>query len=391
MKHTTHRIFAAAIATLTLALTLASAGQAQAAPALIVNDAGDDCGKLVAGYTSIQEAVDAARAMNRAYTILVCPGTYAQFEVDGAQKLTIRAANSKLPLPVVTPTGGSYGSVVLIRNSKSVVIDHLIVDGSGFDDFLTGYTFGIYITDSTVKIQNSVVTSMGSVPADWYSPGHGIVIFDTDPADAMKTNVVITNNRIVDVVRDRIAIQGPARATITKNLIESPAVLNPAPDAGISFIGNAAGSPTGTVSKNTISHAASGVGMFNASGVSVKSNTITDVKYGVFIYTSCAGGATSSNNVITRNDILAVYSAAIELHGDGCATHADGNIFSKNIFRQDRNVSSYRAAYIYPEGPLDIASKNAFIGNSVYGYTTVVSSPMPETTIVSKNKLLPLP
>jgi hypothetical protein len=372
----------------------APATEAQAAAAIVVNDLWDDCGGLTAGYTDMQAAVDAAIAA-KANTILVCPGSYFPFVVDGANNLTIRAAKKNLPVPVISPMVQSSGRLVRVVNSTTVVIDGLKIDGVNFDDTLTGETAGITFTDSTGTVQNSIVTTIHDEPTGFGSWGNGIVVEDTSASDAIQTNVTIRTNRIVEIAREKVLVTGPAKATITGNEISGVSDV-PGNHEGIKLWGTGAGSPTGSITKNTIRHVWTGVRLVNGNNVAIKSNTITDAVYGFFIEAVCTwAGTTANGNQIVSNRVEAM--TLLDARSSGptdCVVHMDNNLVSKNVATYMSPSGTpgpgVAAIFLYSNDPATgVIAGNRVIGNTLTGWRNLYIETHDTGTLFKGNKMLP--
>src|ERR1700730_15171123 len=124
------------LGTLALALmfcipTMSSAQNNGHRPSLVVDDDRVECHN--AGYTTIQSAVDAARPGD---VIRVCPGIYRE-QVVITKPLHIEGDNGAIVLPngisqntISVATGDGLAAAILVRNTKGVTLEGLIIDGS---------------------------------------------------------------------------------------------------------------------------------------------------------------------------------------------------------------------------------------------------------------------
>jgi hypothetical protein len=359
---------------------------ALASTSYFVNDAGTDCGSFTATYVSIRAAVTDAIA-NRVKTILVCPGSYSNFTVVGANKLTIKAALAGT-FPTVNAPAASSGKIVDVRDSTGVVLDGLNIDGINFNDALSGETYGVIFDNASGTVQNSSVTRVRCFPnsCSLGTGGTGIYVLDNNN-DGKRSTLTVKNVNVTDFDYRGIYAFGPARLIVGASRItgnfSGGTDINP---VGVGFAFSGA---TGSVTKSTISNVFFGVLGSGASKVTVSGNTIEDAFIGVSLSASCSSGyETSSSNKVIDNTFsdISVNGVYLNSGGGGCSTKADKNTISGNRMTAARGAS---AGIVFSVSP-GAADKNKITGNALFGFSVgVVTDPNATKTSVSKNTWVP--
>jgi parallel beta-helix repeat protein len=367
-----------------LSPNLAANTTSLAATTYLVNDAGVDCGSFTATYVSIRAAVTDAIA-NRVKTILVCPGSYNNFSVVGANKLTIKSALAGT-FPTINAPAASSGKIVDVRDSTGVVLDGLNIDGTNFNDALSGEAYGVIFDNASGTIQNSSVTRVRCFPNSC-SLGVGIYVLDNNN-DGKRSTLTVKNVNVTDVDDIGIYAFGPAKLSVVASRITGDLSggtdINP---VGVYFSFSGV---TGSVIKSTISNVSYGVFVSGASNVTVSGNTIEDAFfYGVRLSASCiAGNETSSSNKVTDNTFsdMSLNGVSIASFGGGCSSYADKNTISGNRITGNRGG----AGVVLSVNPGASADRNKIAANTIFGFRDgVVTDPNATKTSVSKNTWVP--
>jgi copper-binding protein NosD len=282
------------------------------------------CQPSRAHYPSIQAAVDGSPAGTN---VLVCPGTYPEqvvidkpLSLTGVTDGTGDAAIITVPLAGLVQNGthSSLGPVavqLLVENTELVTVSNLTIDGSGAG-CVAGATrvFGIEFSnvgtpvDGTAggKIQNVVVRN----ELDTCTLTDGIEIDNS--------YITVTNNEVHDIDITPIGTTGGQAnitnnstqnalngivlsATTTANVVSNNTVSNIGPSVGFTIpVGLWSNFSTATITKNTVSNAPAGYGIYLPSmpaGTSVTLNKTSDSDVGVYLADSTTGAIVQSNTI----------------------------------------------------------------------------------------------
>lgn len=348
------------------------------APGVVALFNADDA--LIATFTTIQDAVDAASAN---FTIRVGAGTYReQVLVDGIDGLTIKTmADAVIEMPdsplfthFAAGDGGARdrAAVVTVRDSSDVTIEGFIIYGRGLGEAMPGGTNpdfeGVLFFDASGVVTENTVTGIrdalnGDGTPKGAQRGNAIVAINDDGA---ARPVAITGNTIEDFQKNGVVASGAGlTATIADNTVTGSGFL-PASTAiaqnGIQLSGGAGG----VVDGNTVSElglqrsdaVATYILIFSAAdGVEVTNNMINGVEdpagtAGIYVLDA-------DSAVVTGNEIESI------LFGVTFSNGFDGPTATDNVFT---NPVPSLTPFIGGSNPPTLAAE-PFIGSNygVYG------------------------
>jgi hypothetical protein len=367
---------------LVLAGTFAPAQSAVAATSYVVNDAGADCSPYVATHTVIQDAVDDT-FVNGVKTILICPGTYSHFAINGANKLTIKAA---LPgtYPIVLNVHTYPYTNALVVDSSGVVLDGLYFDG---DNFSSNFDIvaGIRFENASGVVQNSIITRVRCIPIPC-NGGYGILLLDYND-DGKQSVLSIKNVNITDFDAVGISVEGSAKLTASKVRVSGDFTGGEyVVGTGIHFTFGA----TGSVKDSTISDVYNGVVLLGGiSKATFSGNTIAGVETGLLLSAFCyPASEISSSNKIVGNTFIEVHGQGVTIQnpGIGCS-YTSKNTISGNTFN---GASGSTNGIFFDVGSGASADKNVITSNIFYGFADeITEDPDATNTKVSGNIWLP--
>jgi len=395
------------ILAVTIAALLVPTGRAQAATYYIVDDNADPgtCNNLVAGYANLQTAVDTA-IIKGVHTILLCPGSYYDFTITGANGLVIKAA-VRGSFPTISPFflipfPPESGYIIHVQQkmvglvphpSVGVVIDGLKLDGFGFSDALTGDTAGIYFHNSSGVVRNSIITGIRNWPDMSNVYGNGVRVLD-DNADGKLSVVSVVSTNITDVASANIYAEGPAKVVISKtNMVGNFSGGGVLGFEGVHFESKATGSMTASI----ISNVSRGMFILGGSNIKIAGNTFSTEGTAITISAYCGYGNANANSISGNtfmftggavSDVVAIGSSSSVT--DTCTPHADYNVISSNRFvgtpGSDRAVLVWKLDGVsFPAS----AKYNKVTGNMIYSFTEAVYVNGATNTITAPNTVLP--
>jgi Ca2+-binding RTX toxin-like protein len=113
---------------------------------------------LIGGFTTIQEAINAAA---NGYRIVVGAGSYTE-NLTVNKSLTIRGANTGIA------AGGSRGAESVLTGGIHILVDGVLIDGMKIAEGTTisGELAGVYVQGNNATIQNTVFHRSGTVDGD---------------------------------------------------------------------------------------------------------------------------------------------------------------------------------------------------------------------------------
>lgn len=335
------------------------------------------CQPSLVHFSSIQAAVNAVPFNT---TILVCPGTYPE-QVVISQPLTLKGvAFGTAGAPVITVPGGGliqnattglFGPVsgqLVVENTVGVTVSNIAVDGTGGTCAAgANREVGILFTNigtpvdgtSAGKLQNVVVRNVRACGL-----GEGIV--------SDHSYMTISSNEVHDVDltcinvsggQDNIAlnsIQGCVNGIVV-NPSTAPATVSQNSLSNLVFNGNAIWVNTNAVAHVTMNTIAASPGplfygiLLNGSvaGTTATANKISGVGYGVVLFQ--ASGNTVQTNTVS-NTSLGLYDTF----------SAGGNIVTKNTV----NESAFGVFEFSP-------ANDTFVPNNLYNVVTTVDPSEP--------------
>lgn len=321
--------------------------------------AGDNTGCASPGFTSIQDAVNAAPNNG---TVYLCGNTpYAEPVVIGNKRLTLTGdQGATIQAPATWPnqdsllpselTGNGVArpcALVLVwGNSANATIQGLTISGP-FSSVCAGQLFGIMVIDgASATIQGNTITHIREVADSGNQTGVGIEVgrmywSGLGEADFVGS-ATIENNAVSDYQKNGITVDGPGTsATVTGNTVTGAGPVSYIAQNGIQLSRGA----TGQIRDNVVSGnqytgtstdgagillfggwADSGVGGPLVTGIQVSANRLLNNDVGVSLanYNADASGSPSTptrnrimGNMIVNDAITnGVYQAGISDYGN---------------------------------------------------------------------------
>ena len=357
-----------AISTVAAAILALQAAPAagQQATTLVVDDDKVQC--TDAGYTSIQEAVDAA---NPDTLIKVCAGTYEEQVTFGADKDDIILDGAgRDSTTITTPDDLTSGDLVSVNGATDVTVRDFLISGpfplAGCADEAQGVR--VYGGGSAI-IANNRITEIRSENPDLRGCQNGIAVVygDYDPGTGATTsgtgtvlnnvidryqkggiivsevgsNATIRDNTILGVgatpqiAQNGIQVSYGGQATVRLNGIRDNSYIDPDPDNDVYDAGGIIlfrpDSDT-LLGGNTIARNDYNIGLFNADGIAIRSNRATNGKdlAGIFV------NASSTDNLFRDNRALGNQRLDCWDRSEGTGTSGTANNWIDNIGETDR-------------------------------------------------------
>jgi len=321
---------------------------------IVIND-----GETVNHYSSIQEAIDAAK---EGATIIVSPGTYYEnIRFNGKNNITLTSTNPLDPVVVESTiiNGNQKGACIVAENGeKDIVISGLtITNGSGRSKDSCTSGGGVYASGSTVTITDSTIS--GNRAAS-YGSGGGVCAYSSSIVTI--TNSTISGN---SAYYDGGGVYAySSTVTITDSTIsDNTATSN---NGG----GVYASVSTVTITNSTISgnsayyHGGGGVYAYGST-VTITDSTISD--NGASSYNNGNGGgvyAYSSSTVTITNSTISGNRASFS--GGGVYAY-----YGSTVTITDSTISGNRAS---SGGGVHASGSTVTITNSTISDNTASSS-----------------
>ena len=322
-------------------------------PNILVDDDKVQC--PTAAYTSIQAAVNAARAGD---LIRVCAGTYRE-QVVIDKSLSVEADNGVIVIPsevlantASSSSGNPIAAIILVKNAQDVELEGLIVDGSA--NGLTGCgprLIGIFYQDASGSIEHNSVrhVRLASTLAGCQS-GNAI---EVESSSAGQSSVSIFDNSVDSYQKNGISANEPATTVeVTENAVAGIGATVGAAQNGIQIGFGAQGRvKNNSVADNVYSPCdsttncpanATGILIYQSDGVRVEHNTVSANQVGIFV--------AANSGVILGNTVF--HSVAL----DGIALVGNGNSVSSN------DISGSDDAAVYIQGNNNTVFDNEFTG-----------------------------
>jgi len=181
---------------------------------LVVDDLGVGCGALVATFTSIQAAINAASSGDE---IIVCPGTYAEQITIDKDGLTVRSFDGSAvdgtPDTVIAPGELTPAAVVIKGNDNKFI-------GFYIKDTTSGHPHahrGIFVQGDRNLVEKNLVEGRGNVgPADI-----GILVRSGGVGDGIAEDNSIIDNEVTNIYDGiatvSVALNNAAKRTIIQH------------------------------------------------------------------------------------------------------------------------------------------------------------------------------
>jgi parallel beta-helix repeat protein len=282
-------------------------------------------------YNTVSAAMVAAA---NGYTIIVDSGTYHE-EVNVNKQVTIRGRDTGAGKPTINAT--TIQKNVFTIQSSGVVLENLTIEGgldgvsiSGFNNLVIRNCTIIRAIDEGVEASNS---------------NYGII-----------ANCNISYNALG-------SIEGDTNNSITLYyandwLVENNTMYNNGGVIGVDAAGNHYANGVNTVVWAHRYHLADGVLVYTSNNVTVRNNTMWDLRYGLWVY------AGSNNTTFTRNTILSSSNESglyydVVVHGSAYA-----NISDNRLMNAARNIWIRNNAAV-PSHHVTVA--NNTMNGSIYG------------------------
>lgn len=388
------KLFALVLIAVALALTLGPR-PAVAATTLVVDDDGIECPG--AGYTTVQDAVDAALPGD---TISVCDGTYAEQVTITTDDLTLRSATplgAVIQAPAVPLTG--FKALVHVNGAVGITIDQLTISGPGpgtCDSLRTGIRID---GGGSATIEDNLVMSIRDQPLSGCQTGVGILVGRRSSGDTGTAK--IRNNTISDYQKGGIVVDNTgSSAEVTGNVVTGALATFNTAQNGIQVSRGAVAVIRGNdITGNWYSGSgwsATGLLIFESSGVMAQDNTISGNQVGVGIETWCwalfagdipsqANGNNVVGNTINGSDYGVVLDALDFPPYSACDASANNNKVVNNVISSP-GAEGVEGIFVgtadYGGAFTPSAVNNKVINNQISGFTTpIVTSGDAETKV----------
>jgi hypothetical protein len=334
---------------------------------------GKNCGK--AGYTSIQDAVDAAASGD---TVMVCAGVYDEQVIIDAKDLTLTGSGDGTIIRPSSPAvltsfytypgscfwaGNTISPVVFVEDSASTSVLDLRIDGINLTTPGPGAVrlSGVLFAESGGTISNLTINDIKT--ADYASRTY---VIDVSACNVPRA-VDVIGNTVNDYSRTAIQAQGDdLTATVNENKITGPGTIGPAnvPN-GIVFIGDATGIADGNfltkmhhVGTPSLAAGLLAFAVDDPAGITFSNNEAHDVDDGVILASSSKDVTVGPGNYLHKNK-----------KGVQIESGADLNMVLNNRIHQNSIVG------IQVNGPLAVPAgspsgpSNEAHCNSIWGNT----------------------
>lgn len=337
---------------------------------------GKNCGH--AGYTSIQDAVDAAADGD---TVQVCAGLYDEQVVIAGKSLTLMGQGNGTIIRPSSPTvltnsytyppscfwvGRTMWPVVLVEQSVSTSVLNLRIDGINLTTVGTGTEphrlSGVLFGESGGVISNLTINDIKT--ANYAQRSY---VIDVSACDVPRA-VQVLGNTVNDFSRAAVQAQGAElTANVSGNRITGPGTIANVPN-GIVFIGDA----TGVADSNDLTNmhhtgtAARAAGLLafaadDPAGITFSNNVAHDIDDGVILASFSQHVVVGPGNYLHNN-----------LKGIQIESGADNNVVLNNRIHSNSIIGiQLNGALATPPGT-DVGPNNQAHCNSIWGNTNGV-------------------
>ena len=284
------------------------------------------CSSQYVQFSTIQSAVNSSPSGT---IVLVCPGTYPE-QVLLNKSITLKGftlSNGNSGAIITVPAGGLVANAtsltsglpiaaqILVQNTNKIVITNITVDGS--NNLIASCSpnpIGIYFQNASGTVSHSaVLNEILGTGLEGCQAGLGIFVQSGNAG----TSVVNVNNNIVQNYQKNGITGNEVGTSLTAT---SNTVVGEGPTTGAAENGIQIGfGATGTVGSNTTaddiwspdnigdpSDAAAGILVYASSGVSIKTNTVTNSQFGIAVVSDPTYG-TADNSTINANKVNATH------------------------------------------------------------------------------------
>lgn len=310
---------------LSIALSLGLVPTVAAAATIRVDDDGkasaSSCSGTAVAPKSVQKAIVAA---GKNGTVIVCPGTYrGALRISGKQDgITVRSA--------VT------GKATVIQASTTPPGTDLVAITAGADD-VAFRGFRLAVPASGCRTQHAIrAQGRAMVIADNRIVGGGFcfqdgIRVDIDERQPKAVGATVRGNTITGASWSAIGVQGATGVQITATVLGNTITgtddwSDPGSTMVLQYGVRVEGTSGVTVKSNTVTNARYGIYLLGASTSNVEQNTLTDLDTGIAAL-AVSGSTFTSNTLTTGRYGFLVQGGVV----DGDPTPSTGNTFSGNV------------------------------------------------------------
>jgi len=300
-------------------------------------------------------------------------------------------------ITAVDPPSGHFVGGVVENAGSTAHVTNLGISASNLANVCDGGANrlrGILFDGASGSITDNVVEDINQGTSGCQE-GNGIEVrnapFDGTHPDTK--DVTIQGNVVTNYQKNGITANGDVYATVRDNVVVGAGMVMYIAQNGIQIGFGATGQVRGNVVRDNwytpVDWVASGILVFEASGVMVQSNVVEDTQVGVAIETWCSGAPAASNNIVLKNLIsgsqLGVSIAAFTFDSL-CDPHADNNKVILNLITDGVGTDSVGVSI----GAFDLdgaggftpsADNNKVVNTTIDGYATAVSDEGTRTKI----------
>lgn len=292
-------------------------------------------------------------------------------------------------ITAVDPEGGHFVGGVVENAGAVAHVRGLTVTAFGLADVCDGGADrlrGILFDGASGSIVGNAVTDIDQ-GASGCQEGNAIEVRNA-PFDGTHPNtkeVLISANVVTDYQKNGITANGDVRATIRDNVVTGAGMVDYIAQNGIQLgfgaTGHVKGNDVGGNWYTPEAFVATGILLFEASGVVVLDNTVMDSQIGVAVESWCLQAPAASNNKVVRNAIFGA-QAGVSVHtftfSSVCDPHADNNKVILNTIADGVGDGSVGV----PVGAFDLdggggftpsTDNNKVVNNTIMDFGTEVS------------------
>jgi parallel beta-helix repeat protein len=349
----------------------------------------NNCLTLASPCATIQHAIDVSNSGDH---IHVAAGSYTEQVAIVGKNLTLQGAGAastiiQAPSVLVNDPDGAK-TIVLLSGAITAELSDFTIQGP-----VNGLNFGIYVRDgATANIHDNTVKDIRDDPLSGAQYGYGIEVGkynNTPPFVNQVGHATITNNTVYGYQKTGIECEGAgSSATITGNTVTGAGLIPTTAQNGIQIRRGATGSITSNVvtgnaytghevnatgiavtypgndvviQNNTVNHNTANIYTYQANGVQILGNQVTDAADGRIV----AGITADSDDVATDSvGITVTISGNTVKNNLSGGSHMGPGIFLWGV--RDGTVSANEIAGSGDDGLLIGASGNLTITNNVF-------------------------